>query len=41
MAEAGEVLENIRAREELRAGLGIDADDLIAEIDEIIKGQAA
>lgn len=41
MAEGGEVLENVRAREELRAGLGIDADDLIAEIDEIIKGQAA
>lgn len=41
MAEGGEVLDVVRAREELMAGGGIDADDLIAEIDEIIKGQAA
>lgn len=40
-AEGGEVLDIVKARAELMAGGGIDADDLIAEIDEIIKGQAA
>lgn len=41
MAEGGEVLDNVKARAQLMAGEGIDGDDLIAEIDEIIKGQAA
>jgi predicted transcriptional regulator len=41
MAEGGEVLDIVRARAELMAGEGIDADDLIAEIDEIIRGEAA
>jgi predicted transcriptional regulator len=40
MAEGGEVLQNVKAREELIAGGGINADDLIAEIEDIIKGQA-
>lgn len=40
-AEGGEVLDVVKARAELMAGEGIDADDLIAEIEEIIKGQAA
>lgn len=41
MAEGGEVLDIVRAREQMMAGEGIDADDLIAEIDEIIEGRAA
>lgn len=40
-AEGGEVLDIVKARAELMAGEGIDGDDLIAEIEEIIKGQAA
>ena len=41
MAEGGEVLENVRAREELRAGIGYDLDDVLAEIDAILEGKAA
>jgi predicted transcriptional regulator len=41
MAEGGEVLDVVKARAELMAGVGIDADDLIAEIEEIVKGRAA
>lgn len=41
MAEGGEVLDIVRAREQMAAGEGIDAEDLIAEIDEIIEGRAA
>lgn len=41
MAEGGEVLDIVKAREELMADEGVDGDDLIAEIEEIIRGQAA
>lgn len=41
MAEGGEVLDIVKAREELMVGEGVDGDDLIAEIEEIIRGQAA
>lgn len=41
MAEGGEVLDIVRAREELQAGIGVDSDDLIAELEQIVKGQAA
>lgn len=41
MAEGGEVLDIVRAREQMMAGEGIDADDLIDEIGEIVKGRAA
>ena len=41
MAEGGEVLDIVKAREELLAGGGIDGDHLIAELEEIVKGQAA
>lgn len=39
--EGREVLDIVKAREELANGGGIDADDLIAEIEAIVKGQAA
>ena len=41
MAEGGEVLDVIKAREEFAAGLGHDIDDVLAEIDAIIEGKAA
>jgi len=39
--EGHEVLDIIRAREELANGGGVDADELIAELEAIVKGQAA
>ncbi|MDB5552846.1 MAG: hypothetical protein JWL86_2830 [Rhizobium sp.] len=39
--EGLEILENVKAREELAAGLGHDLDDVLAEIDAIIEGKAA
>jgi predicted transcriptional regulator len=39
--EGREILENVKAREELAAGLGHDLDDVLAEIDAIIEGKAA
>jgi predicted transcriptional regulator len=41
MAEGGEVLDVIKAREEFAAGGGHDLDDVLAEIDAIIAGKAA
>jgi predicted transcriptional regulator len=41
LAEGREVLENIKARDELAAGIGHDLDDVLAEIDAIIEGKAA
>jgi predicted transcriptional regulator len=41
LTEGREVLENVKAREELAAGLGHDLDDVLAEIDAIIEGKAA
>ena len=39
--EGREVLDIVRAREELANGGGVDADELIAELEAIVKGQAA
>ena len=41
MAEGGEVLDVVRAREEFAAGGGYDLDEVLAEIDAIIEGKAA
>lgn len=40
-AEGREMIELARARRDIEAGLGHDLDDVITEIDAIIKGAAA
>ncbi len=41
MAEGGDVLNVVKAREQFAAGGGRDLDDVLAEIDAIIEGKAA
>jgi predicted transcriptional regulator len=41
MAEGSEMLDVARARADFAAGLGEDLDDVLRDIDEILKGEAA
>jgi predicted transcriptional regulator len=40
-AEGREVLDIVQARADLAAGGGVDADELLEELEAIVKGQAA
>lgn len=41
LAEGREVLENVKAQADMDAGLGEDIDDVLRDIDAILKGKAA
>jgi len=41
LAEGREILENVKAQADMDAGLGEDIDDVLRDIDAILKGKAA
>ncbi|MDB5550854.1 MAG: hypothetical protein JWL86_838 [Rhizobium sp.] len=41
LAEGREILENVKAQADMDAGLGEDIDDVLRDIDAILKGRAA